>query len=99
MPSRPNHLVEASVTSPQTEANGSTPEFLRLPRPGKRCFLTGLSRTTLLELVTEGHVNASYLRKRNALRGIWLIHRESLLAYLRSQRVEARKGQGHDAAA
>ena len=58
------------------------PEFLRLPRPGERCKLTGLSRTTLCELIDAGHVKAKKLRRRGSLRGITLIPKASLLEYL-----------------
>jgi hypothetical protein len=58
------------------------PEFVRLPKAGSRCPLTGLSRTSLVELVEEGAVKAVKLRKRGSLRGITLMVRESLLGYL-----------------
>ena len=58
------------------------PEFVRLPKAGSRCPLTGLSRTSLVELVEEGAVKAVKLRKRGSLRGITLLVRESLLGYL-----------------
>jgi hypothetical protein len=61
------------------------PEFIRYPKPGHRCLLTGLSRTTLAELVDSGEVSAAKIRKKGSLRAITLIHRESLLSYLRSQ--------------
>ena len=61
------------------------PEFIRLPKPRGRCPLSGLSRTTLAELVESGAVKAAKLRKKGSLRSITLIHRESLLSYLRSQ--------------
>jgi hypothetical protein len=60
------------------------PEFIRLPKPGERCRLTGLSRTTLCELIKAGHVKAKKLRQRGSLRGITLIVRDSLIEYLRS---------------
>jgi len=63
----------------------SQPEFVRLPKSGSRCSLTGLSRTSLVELVDSGAVKATKLRKKGSQRGITLIHRESLLAYLYSQ--------------
>ena len=67
------------------------PEFIRLPRPKGRCPVSGLSRTTLAELVDSVAVKAAKLRKKGSLRAITLIHRESLLSYLRSQmRVESK---------
>jgi len=64
--------------------NGTTPqpEFIRLPKARSRCSLTGLSRTSLVELVESGAVKATRLRKKGSQRGITLIHRESLLTYL-----------------
>ena len=58
------------------------PEFIRLPRPGQRCPLTGLSRTTLCELIAGGDVRAKKLRKHGSIRGITLVLRDSLLDYL-----------------
>ena len=57
-------------------------EFLRLPPPKGRCPLTGLSRTSLVELIEAGKIKAVRLRKRGALRGITLINKQSLLDYL-----------------
>jgi hypothetical protein len=61
------------------------PEFIRYPKPKDRCPLTGLSRTTLAELVDSGAVKAAKVRKKGSQRSITLVHRESLLDYLRSQ--------------
>ena len=60
------------------------PEFCRLPRPKTRCAITGLSRTSLSELIDEGKVRAVRLRKKGAARGVTLINRQSLLDYLHS---------------
>ena len=60
------------------------PEFCRLPRPKTRCPLTGLSRTSLVELIDAGKIRAVRLRKKGAARGITLINRQSLLDYLHS---------------
>jgi hypothetical protein len=63
--------------------------WLRLPRPGTRCPVSGLSRTSLTELATpcarngfRPLVQARTLKRKNAARGILLINRESLLQYL-----------------
>jgi hypothetical protein len=65
------------------------PEFIRLPKPGDRCRLTGLSRSTLAELTVpcpaNGHrppVKSLVVKKRGATRGIRLINFDSLLDYL-----------------
>ena len=65
------------------------PEWLRLPKPGRRCQLTGLSRTTLNELTIPGTANdyrppvkSVLLKKRGAVRGIRLISYDSLMGFL-----------------
>lgn len=65
------------------------PEWLRLPLPGKRCPVTGLSRSTLCELIIPGPANdhrppvkSALIRKRGASRGIRLVSFDSLQAYL-----------------
>jgi hypothetical protein len=58
------------------------PEFCRLPRPKTRCPITGLSRTSLVELIDAGKVRAVRLRKKGAARGVTLINRQSLLHFL-----------------
>ena len=63
------------------------PEFIRLPKAGSRCPLTGLSRTSLVELVDSGAVRATRLRKRGSSRGITLIHKDSLRSYLYAQSI------------
>ena len=63
-------------------ANNINPEFIRLPKARGRCPFTGLSRTSLVELVDHGAVKSVKLRKRGSVRGITLLHRESLLGYL-----------------
>src|SRR5437762_9396255 len=57
-------------------------EWLRLPLPGARCPLTGLSRTTLIELGDRGEIVMKRVRKPGATRGIVIINKQSLLAYL-----------------
>ena len=57
-------------------------EWLRLPLPGARCPLTGLSRTTLIELGDRGEIVLKRIRKPGATRGIVIINKQSLLAYL-----------------
>jgi hypothetical protein len=59
-------------------------EWLRLPAPGSRCPLTGLSRTTLVELGDAGKIVMKRIRKPHATRGIIIMNKQSLLAYLDS---------------
>jgi hypothetical protein len=69
----------------------SRPEYIRLPQPGSRCALTGLTRSTLAELVAPCRANGEkppvkslVLKKRGATRGIRLINYDSLLDHLRT---------------
>lgn len=63
-------------------ANSSTAEWVRLPSTRARCRLCGLSRTTLNEAVERGDIRAITIRQAGAIRGIKLIHRQSLLDWL-----------------
>ncbi|MCC6414604.1 MAG: hypothetical protein IT582_01670 [Opitutaceae bacterium] len=63
--------------------------WLRLPRPGTRCPVSGLSRSTLAELVRPCERNdyrppvpARVLKRKGSVRGVLLIPRHDLLAYL-----------------
>lgn len=65
------------------------PEWIRLPKPGDRCHYSGLSRSTLNELVIPGPANdhlppvkSAVIKKRSALRGIRLISYDSLMEYI-----------------
>lgn len=64
------------------KVGGPHPEFLRLPLPRTRCPITGLSRTTLEELINEGLVPAKRLRRPGRTRCITLIPRRSLIEYV-----------------
>jgi hypothetical protein len=58
------------------------PEFVRMPRPGSVCPWTGLGRSYLYQLATEGKIKTLSLRKRGAARGVRLIKLDSVLEYL-----------------
>ena len=67
----------------------SDEEWLRLPDEGERCAVSGLSRTSLAELLEETDSTtgekcvASFTKKKpGATRGIRLINKKSLLQYL-----------------
>jgi hypothetical protein len=57
-------------------------EFVRLPKPGTSCVVTGLSRSGMWDLVANGHVKSVCLRKPGAAKGTRLVHLQSLLDYL-----------------
>jgi len=65
-------------------------EFIRLPKPGGRCMLTGLSRSAINELVLPSEKNAfkppvksHSLRKPGQLKGVRLVCVESLKNYIK----------------
>lgn len=68
------------------------PEFIRLPKPGARCPHTGLSRTTLFQLIVPSKANdfrppvRSIYRKASkyATRGLRLVNYRSLIDHLHS---------------
>lgn len=62
------------------------PEFIRLPKPGEKCPVTSLPRTTLIELLEEAgdRIKVRYLRKPGATTGIKLIPRQQLIDYINS---------------
>lgn len=76
----------------------SIPPWLRLPKAGQRCFISGLSRTGLCELAVPSEMNdftppvkSVLLRKRGAARGVRLVETASLLTYLDGLAAEQRK--------
>lgn len=70
--------------------------FIRLPKTGERCPVSGLSRSSLSELIASGSVVSKSIKaKPGAKRGIRLIDRESLVRYL--QGGEAAPGNAPEA--
>jgi len=74
---------------PVADAPQLPPEFCRLPRPKTRCPITGLSRTSLVELIDAGKVRAVRLRKKGAARGVTLINRKSLIDFLHGLEIQS----------
>jgi hypothetical protein len=73
-------------------------EWIRLPKEGEKCPHTGLSRSSLNEILSETDpatgeklVRSSVKKKEGAKRGIKLIDRQSLLDYLDKQ-ADAQRG-------
>lgn len=71
------------------------PEFIRLPKPGKQCPYTGLTRAYLnmLVLPNKGNgwnppVKSVSLRPKGSQRGVRLIHYGSLIAFLYQRMAE-----------
>jgi hypothetical protein len=63
------------------------PEFIRLPKAPAVCPVTGLPRTTMVELLKEAgsKVKVRRFRKRGSTRGVLLIGRQSLIDYIDGQ--------------
>jgi hypothetical protein len=84
-----------SLLDAAAEASGSPEcEFLRLPPPGQKCPITGLTRGFLNQLILPNQGNdfkppvRSFCRRRKGrARGVRLIDRADLLRYIR-QHVE-----------
>jgi len=80
-----------------TVGKRSRPIFVRLPKPGERCPISGLSRSALVNLCVPNKANdfrapvksIELKFKKHATRGARLIDYESLMAYLRGLRKEA----------
>ncbi len=79
VPSLTRSLVKAE-TDP---VNPSRPEFIRMPVSKGHCPYTGLSRSFLYGLATEGKIRTISLRRRGTMRGVRLIDLDSLLTYVR----------------
>ena len=56
------------------------PAYLRLPRPGERDPLCGLTRTHLFGLIKAGKVRSVALKQEGCRRGVRLIDAASLVA-------------------
>jgi hypothetical protein len=61
------------------------PEWLRLPKPGHRCPVSGLCRSYLHTLVRDGKVQTVSIRERGRKTGIRLIGYDSLMAFIAKQ--------------
>jgi hypothetical protein len=78
------------ITPPTNQsAKVDGPAYIRLPKPGSRCQISGLSRSKLNELILPNKRNhfrpevaSKSLRQKGAQRGVRLVLLESLMAYL-----------------
>ena len=83
--------TETTVASITASAGLSRPEFLRLPPPGAKCPLTGMSRSALNELILPSEKNgfkppvrSFCLRQKGAAKGIRLVDYSSLANHIRT---------------
>jgi|ERR1017187_1184712 hypothetical protein len=97
-----DNLSQIVTSAPHLE--GGRPVFdstwIRLPRAGTRCPVSGLSRSTLAELTRPCErneyrppVEARVLKRRGSVRGVLLISRTGLLRYLNELPAPARAAQ------
>lgn len=69
---------------PPTATDLQNAAWIRLPKPLARCPLTGLSRPGLQDLCERsgGAIKKVRIQRPGTARGVVIIHRKSLLAYL-----------------
>lgn len=67
-----------------TAFRADRPEFIRLPKPGKRCLWTGLTRSSMNALVLgpEAPVKSVVLASRGKQRGVRLVSLLHLISHL-----------------
>ena len=99
------------ATTQHPHRNGAIPRaafdssvWIRLPRPSARCPVSGLSRSTLAELVRpcsrndfNPPVESRQLKRRGTSRGVLLLSRASLLSYIADQPAPTRADAGEKA--
>lgn len=76
------------------------PEFIRLPKTGELCSVTGLPRSTLLDLLEQAgskKIPVRHLRKQGATTGIALIPRQALIDYIHSLPAPEWQPEGEEA--
>jgi len=63
----------------ETQNINNLPEWLRVPAA---CQRFGVSRSWLYERIASGEIRSTALRKRGAVKGIRLISRDSMAAFI-----------------
>lgn len=81
---------------PFVSLHGGLPCFIRLPKPGKRCDLTGLSRSSLNDLILGPNppVRSVVVARNGASRGIRLIPAMELINFLSDLMEQQSTGKG-----
>jgi hypothetical protein len=97
--SRPEYGAENYSEKIKEKGGARHPVYVRLPKNGTLCPVTGLSRSYLngLILPNSGNgykppVKSVSLRKRGAVRGVRLIPTDVILGYLRDELEKQNKG-------
>ena len=85
---QPQQISPPTNQLPSGNSSGG-PVYIRLPKPGETCPITGLSRSKLNELILPNERNhycppvaSKSLRKAGAQKGVRLVLLESLMQYL-----------------
>ena len=88
------------VTAPAVTVLQRNPEWIRLPKTGNLCPLTGLTRSKMNELIlpcaaneNKPPVRSVVLRQRGKIKGVRLVSFDSLIAHIRQQAEEQMEGQ------
>ncbi|WP_138223399.1 hypothetical protein [Nibricoccus aquaticus] len=71
-----------STNTIQTQSGAVKPEWIRFPKAGHLCPFTGLTRSFLYALATEGKIKTLSLRERGKARGVRLISYDSLMTFI-----------------
>jgi hypothetical protein len=85
--------VAGGTRTPGSASSINRPEYLRLPRAGTRCPVTGLTRTALNELIlptaANGYrppVRSFSLKRPGQIRGVRLISLADLVRHIEANR-------------
>lgn len=78
------HDFGQGAAAPGGDASRPLPEFVRIPKNGARCPVSGLSRSSMIGLISGSSppVRSVVLRQQGATRGIRLVNTQSLVSYL-----------------
>jgi len=94
--------IAKSVTIPTSAT--TRPEFIRLPKPFTVCPYSSLARSKMNELILPSEINGHCppvksvcLRQPGALKGVRLVHLQSLMDYLHAQMESPAKLNGQTA--
>lgn len=74
--------MQAHTPSPDVVQKPIKPEWIRVP---DAVHISGLSRSTIYELIASGAIKSFCKRERGAVRGMRLIFYDSLTGYLESE--------------
>ncbi len=83
-------MTQSTMPSGDGAKNVSTnpvafrPEWIRLPKEGKNCPFSGLTRSYLANLIRLRLIPSKSVRQPGTVRGVRLICYEGLMAYIRS---------------